>query len=63
MDASKAATQHLARISEERKTLEKKLRRLDESSRLWAYVAEHGEAPPEIGFDPDEIDEPLEGGG
>jgi hypothetical protein len=54
MDASKAATEHLARISKERKALEKKMKRLDESARLWAYVAEHGHAPPEIGYDPDE---------
>jgi UTP:GlnB (protein PII) uridylyltransferase len=58
MDASQAATEHLARIAKERKALEKKMRRLDESSRLWAYVAEHGEAPPEIGYDPDEADDP-----
>ena len=58
MDASKAATKHLGRISEERKALEKKIARLDQSSRMWAYVAEHGHAPPEIGYDPDEADEP-----
>ncbi|MGH2975960.1 MAG: hypothetical protein ACRDLL_13990 [Solirubrobacterales bacterium] len=58
MDASKAATEHLARIAEERKALEKKMKRLDESSRLWAYVAEHGQAPPEIGYDPDEAEGP-----
>lgn len=55
---SEAATKHLARIAEERKALEKKMERLDQSSRLWAYVAEHGQAPPEIGFDPDEADDP-----
>jgi hypothetical protein len=54
MDASKAATKHLARISKERKALERKIARLDQSSKMWAYVAEHGHAPPEIGFDPDE---------
>jgi hypothetical protein len=55
---SEGATKHLARIAEERKALEKKMKRLDESSRLWAYVAEHGHAPPEIGYDPDETDGP-----
>lgn len=55
---SGAAAKHLARIAEERKVLEKKMKALDESSRLWAYVAEHGQAPPEIGYDPDETDGP-----
>jgi len=56
MDAPKTANDHLARIAKERKALEKKMKRLDASSQLWAYVAEHGEAPPEIGYDPDEAD-------
>ncbi len=48
------ANDHLNRIAKERKSLERKLKRLSDSERLWAYVAEHGEAPPEIGYDPDE---------
>jgi len=48
------ANDHLNRIVKERKSLESKLKRLSDSERLWAYVAEHGEAPPEIGYDPDE---------
>jgi len=43
------ANDHLSRIAKERKSLEAKLKRLSDSERLWAYVAEHGEAPPEIG--------------
>lgn len=50
------ANDHLNRIAEERKALESKLKRLSDSERLWAYVAEHGKAPPEIGYDPDDGD-------
>jgi hypothetical protein len=62
MDAERrTANTHLDRIAGERKKLEaeqealdKRLRRLNDSSKLWAYVAEHGHAPPEIGYGPDE---------
>jgi len=48
------ANDHLNRIARERKSLEAKLKRLSDSERLWAYVAEHGKASPEIGYDLDE---------